>query len=108
MSIAVATISEATTTTGGNAFGRICRKMISAFDIPIARHACTYSRSRWARTSLRTSRATDGHETTAIAAVTVTSEGWKIATTTTASTNDGIVRKKSVTAISTLSTSPPK
>ena len=57
--------------------------------------------------SPRVSRATEGHDTTAIAAVTLTTVGEKIATSTTASTNDGMVRKKSVMRISTLSIQPP-
>ena len=75
-------------------------------DMPSARQACTYSRSRCAMNSARARRAIGGHETTAIAAVMLMIEGRKIAISTTASTKDGIVRKKSVQRISTVSTAP--
>ena len=75
--------------------------------VPIARQAWTYSRSRWAMNSARARRATGGQETTAIALITLTSDGRKIAMMTTASTKEGIVRKKSVTRISSASTHFP-
>jgi hypothetical protein len=56
--IAPATAKVADTSTGASAFGRMCRKMMRPAPAPWARIACTNSRSRSARNSARTRRAT--------------------------------------------------
>jgi hypothetical protein len=57
--------------------------------------------------SARARRATDGHETTAIATVMLRMVGEKMATSTTASTKDGMVRKNSVVRMMRSSMRPP-
>ena len=105
--IAVATISEPVTMIGAAAFGRQWRTMIRKSPMPIASHACTNSRPRRLRNSPRVSRATGGHDTTPIASTIVVTDGVKIATSTIAKRNAGIVWNSSVTRMSTVSIQPP-
>ena len=107
-STAVATISEPVTITGPAALGKICRKMMARSAIPSASQARTNSRWRRAMNSPRTSRATAGHETMAMAATMLRRLGWKMATSTTAKMKDGMVWKNSVSRISASSTQPPR
>ena len=76
--------------------------------MPSVTQACTNSRLRMAMTSPRTSRAMGGQVTTAMAMTMLSSEGCRMATSTIANTNEGMVWKNSVTRISTLSVRPPK
>ena len=104
----MATISEAVTMIGERQFGRISRSMIRASPMPTVWQACTNSRFRIDRNSPRTSRATAGHDTTAIAATMLPIEGFRIATRRIANRNEGIVWNISVTRITTSSIQPPK
>ncbi|MCY1555011.1 hypothetical protein D9M68_916300 [compost metagenome] len=103
----LATINDPMTTMGGMALGRICVKMISALPWPESCAAATNSRSRNDRNSPRTSRATGGQETIAIAQAMDCTEGWKIATRTIAKAKPGMAWKISVKRISIVSTQPP-
>ena len=67
MRIAVATVSEPVTMIGDRQLGRTWRKMTRRSLMPRPMHACTNSRWRMARNSPRTSRATPGQLTTAMA-----------------------------------------
>ena len=69
--------------------------------------AWTNSRDRSDMNSPRTSRATGGQDTTAIAEMIDSMLGWKIATSTTAIARVGMVWKNSVKRISRSSIRPP-
>ena len=81
--------------------------MMRRFDSPARCAAWTKSRWRSVRNSLRTSRATGGHETSAMAVTMDATEGWKIATSTMASAKLGMAWNSSVKRIRLLSIQPP-
>ena len=68
--------------------------------MPIEMQACTNSRLRNARNSPRTRRAIGGHDTIAMAMMTLPIDGLRIATTRMAKMKDGMVWKISVSRIS--------
>ena len=75
---------------------------------PTSTAACTYSRALTDSTSPRTTRAMGGQLTTAMATMRLVAEGVRMATSTMAKMNDGMVWKNSVRRISPSSTKPPK
>ena len=81
--------------------------MMRGVDWPASSAACTKSRWRRVRNSLRTSRATGGHDTMAMATTIEPTEGWKIATSTMASAKLGTAWNSSVKRISHSPTRPP-
>ena len=106
--MAVAIISEAITTMGEAALGNICVRMMRGVDWPASSAAATKSRWRRVRNSLRTSRATGGHDTMAMATTMDLTEGSKMATSTMASAKLGMAWNSSVKRISAASIQPPK
>ena len=82
--------------------------MIQLLLWPVTIAAWTYSRVRSDSTSPRTSRATGGQLTMAIAATIETMEGCRMATSTIASAKLGTVWKNSVKRIRASSILPPK
>lgn len=98
----------AITMMGDMALGNICVRMMRGVDCPASSAACTKSRWRSVRNSLRTSRATGGHETIAMATTIDLIEGSKIATSTIASAKLGTAWNSSVKRISAASIQPPK
>jgi hypothetical protein len=93
---------------GDMALGNICVRMMRGVDCPASSAACTKSRWRSVRNSLRTRRATGGHETMAMAATMELTDGVKIATSTMASAKLGTAWKISVKRMSAESIQPPK
>src|SRR5262245_37547771 len=89
--IAVATITDDIRTIGGMALGRICVTMILELLMPMATQASTNSCCRNLRNSARVSRAIAGHVTSAMARITLTSDGPSIVTRTSASMMLGTV-----------------
>ena len=75
--------------------------------MPMAMQPWMKSRPRRAMNSPRTSRASCGHDTIAIASTMVGTVGVNTATTTKMKMKDGMVWKISVSRISTSSTLPP-
>ena len=105
--MAVAIISEAVTMMGEIALGKICVKMMRDGRCPITTAAWTNSRCLRVRNSPRTRRATGGQDTTAMAPTIEVIDGPRIATSTTAIANCGIVWKNSVKRIIASSIQPP-
>src|SRR5690606_13894581 len=94
--MALATISDPDTITGERLLGRICVSMMRAFDWPLSIAASTNSRCFMLMNSARTRRASGGHETSAIARITVPILGVRMATSTTARKNPGMVWNSSI------------
>src|SRR6185437_14621067 len=105
--MAVATMSEPVTITDERRFGRMCTKITRASLIPMPMHASTNSRLRIAMNSPRTSRDIGGHDTTAIAKITLFTDGASTATSRIAKMKNGMVWKISVQRMSASSTQRP-
>ncbi|MNI63076.1 hypothetical protein D3C73_1184220 [compost metagenome] len=106
--MAVATMNEADTMMGDMALGRIWVPTMRAGVWPMTIAAWTNSRCLSVMNSERTSRAAGGQDTTAIAPMMEYTDGLRMATSTTAIANCGMVWKNSVKRISASSTRPPQ
>ncbi|MNT75419.1 hypothetical protein D3C72_2143130 [compost metagenome] len=105
--IELAIIREPDTITGDRLLGRICVRMMRRFDCPDSIAAWTNSRFFRLMNSARTSRASGGQDTTAMAKITVAMLGVRIATSTTARKKLGMVWNSSMNPTMAWSTRPP-
>src|ERR1700737_1751395 len=104
--ITLATNSEPTAISGEAQFGSKWRKTMRPSPAPSPPQASTNSRPPREANSPRASRAMPGQDTRAMAAISLSAEGERIATSRIANMKDGIVWNNSVTRISATSSLP--
>ena len=106
--MAPATTSEDSTITGGRALGRISPTMMRPLPMPMARQACTNSRSRRAKNSARVMRAIEVQLTMPMAITMLVKVEPRITTMVSTKIRLGMVWNSSAARIATSSTQPPK